>query len=198
MTAKKAVSHRIQKMCAERDMAANTLANRCGVPPSTVYSMPVVESQSPEIVSIQKTCGGRDISLRGFFDDPEPAIEQGDYRMFGHKFPGSRIRAVRLERKMAQEKLAEAAGVGVTHINHIETGNSIPGLQTLVDIINALGCTADELLCMEVRRSQPLLNNWLGGLVADCDDTEVKLITDMVTAMKSSMRWLRLSGEAGE
>ena len=181
-------------------MAANALANRCGVPPSTVYSMPVVESQSPEIVSIQKTCGGSDISLRGFFDDPEPAIEQGDYRyrMFGHKFPGSRIRAVRLERKMAQEKLAEAAGVGVTHINHIETGNSIPGLQTLVDIINALGCTADELLCMEVRRSQPLLNNWLGGLVADCDDTEVKLITDMVTAMKSSMRWLRLSGEAGE
>ena len=70
MTAKKAVSCRIQTLCVERDMAANTLANRCGVPPSTVYSMPVVESQSPEVVSIQKTSGGRDISLRGFFDDP--------------------------------------------------------------------------------------------------------------------------------
>ena len=75
--------------------------------------------------------------------------------MFNYKFLGSRIRAVRLERKMTQEKLAEAAGVGVTHISHIETGNSIPSLQTLVDIINALGCTADELLCMEVRQSRP-------------------------------------------
>lgn len=77
--------------------------------------------------------------------------------MFDYKFLGSRIRAVRIERKMTQEKLAEAAGVGVTHISHIETGNSIPSLQTLVDIINALGCTADELLCMEVRR--PALDN---------------------------------------
>lgn len=118
--------------------------------------------------------------------------------MFDYKFLGSRIRAVRLERKMAQEKLAEAAGVGVTHISHIETGNSIPSLQTLVDIINALGCTADELLCMEVRQSRPMLNNWLGELVSDCSDSEAKLITDMVVAMKASMRRLKLSGEASE
>ena len=60
------------------------------------------------------------------------------------------IRAVRLEKKLTQEKLAEAAGVGVTHISHIETGNSIPSLQVAVDIVNALGCSMDELLCMEV------------------------------------------------
>ena len=115
--------------------------------------------------------------------------------MFNYKFLGSRIRAVRLERK---EKLAEAAGVGVTHISHIETGNSIPSLQTLVDIINALGCTADELLCMEVRQSRPMLNNWLGELVSDCSDSEVKLITDMVVAMKASMRRLKLSDSTDE
>ena len=114
--------------------------------------------------------------------------------MFDYKFLGSRIRAMRLERKITQEKLAEAAGVGVTHISHIETGNSIPSLQTLVDIINALDCTADELLCMEVRQSRPMLNNWLGELVSDCSDSEVKLITDMVVAMKASMRRLKLSG----
>ena len=113
--------------------------------------------------------------------------------MFDYKFLGSRIRAMRLERKITQEKLAEAAGVGVTHISHIETGNSIPSLQTLVDIINALDCTADELLCMEVRQSRPMLNNWLGELVSDCSDSEVKLITDMVVAMKASMRRLKLS-----
>ena len=118
--------------------------------------------------------------------------------MFDYKFLGSRIRAMRLERKITQEKLAEAAGVGVTHISHIETGNSIPSLQTLVDIINALDCTADELLCMEVRQSRPMLNNWLGELVSDCSDSEVKLITDMVVAMTASMRRLKLSDSADE
>ena len=118
--------------------------------------------------------------------------------MFDYKFLGSRIRAMRLERKITQEKLAEAAGVGVTHISHIETGNSIPSLQTLVDIINALDCTADELLCMEVRQSRPMLNNWLGELVSDCSDSEVKLITDMVVAMKAAMRRLKLSDSTDE
>lgn len=118
--------------------------------------------------------------------------------MFDYKFLGSRIRTMRLERKITQEKLAEAAGVGVTHISHIETGNSIPSLQTLVDIINALDCTADELLCMEVRESRPMLNNWLGELVADCSDSEVKLITDMVVAMKASMRRLKITDNVDE
>ena len=31
---------------------------------------------------------------------------------------GSRIRAVRLERKMAQEQLANAVHLGVTHLSH--------------------------------------------------------------------------------
>ena len=62
--------------------------------------------------------------------------------MVDYKTLGSRIRAVRLEKKMTQEQLAEAVGVGVTHISHIETGNSIPSLQDMLDIINALGCSA--------------------------------------------------------
>ena len=70
--------------------------------------------------------------------------------MVDYKTLGSRIRAVRLEKKMTQEQLAEAVGVGVTHISHIETGNSIPSLQVMLDIINALGCSADELFCMEI------------------------------------------------
>lgn len=53
--------------------------------------------------------------------------------MVDYKTLGSRIRAVRLEKKMTQEQLAEAVGVGVTHISHIETGNSIPSLQVMLD-----------------------------------------------------------------
>ena len=110
--------------------------------------------------------------------------------MIDYKTVGQRIRTVRLQKKLTQEKLAEAAGVGITHISHIETGNSIPSLQLTVDIVNALGCSMDELLCMEVTQARPVRDNWLSELVADCSDVEVKLITDMALALKTSLRRL--------
>ena len=115
--------------------------------------------------------------------------------MVDYRDIGSRIRAVRLDQKMTQEQLAEAVGVGVTHISHIETGNSIPSLQVMIDIINALGCSADELLCIEVEQARPLLNSWLSDLVADCNTTEVKLITDTVVSLKNSLRRLKIAEE---
>ena len=113
--------------------------------------------------------------------------------MIDYKGIGSRIRAVRQERKMTQEQLAEAAGVGVTHISHIETGNSVPSLQVMVDIINALDCSADELLCVEINRARPLVNCWLTELVEDCSDTEIKMISDMVISLKSSLLRLKIT-----
>ena len=42
---------------------------------------------------------------------------------------GKRIRACRLAKGMTQEQLANEVGVVVTHISHIETGNSVPSLK---------------------------------------------------------------------
>ena len=42
---------------------------------------------------------------------------------------GKRIRACRLAKGMTQEQLANEVGVVVTHISHIETGNSVPSLE---------------------------------------------------------------------
>ena len=64
--------------------------------------------------------------------------------MFDYKFLGSRIRAMRLERKITQEKLAEAAGVGVTHISCFawKYGSRVPcsttGLASLFPIAATL------------------------------------------------------------
>lgn len=70
MDAKEAVARRIQALCLERDLAVNALANLCGVPPSTIYSMLNNKSKNPGIISIQKLCDGLEISVREFFDDP--------------------------------------------------------------------------------------------------------------------------------
>lgn len=80
MNAKEAVARRIQGLCLQRGIAVNALANLCGVPPSTVYSMLNKKSKNPGVVSIQKLCDGLEISVREFFDDPlfenlEPEIK---------------------------------------------------------------------------------------------------------------------------
>ena len=70
MNAKVAGARRIQELCVQRGLAINALANLCGVPPSTIYSMLNAKSQNPGIISIQKICDGLEISVREFFDDP--------------------------------------------------------------------------------------------------------------------------------
>lgn len=59
---------------------------------------------------------------------------------------GKRIRNMRSRKNMTQERLGELIGVGTTHVSHIETGNTMPSMKTFVRILNALECSADELL----------------------------------------------------
>lgn len=59
---------------------------------------------------------------------------------------GKRIRAMRVRKNITQERLGEMIDVGTTHVSHIETGNTMPSMKTFVKIINALECSADELL----------------------------------------------------
>lgn len=69
MNAKDAVGLRIQVLCAEHEITVNELARKCGVAPSTIYSMMNEKSKNPGVVSIQKICDGLDISVRDFFND---------------------------------------------------------------------------------------------------------------------------------
>ena len=113
--------------------------------------------------------------------------------MVDYKDIGARIRKHRLEKNLTQGQLAEAVGVGTTHISHIETGDTIPSLQVFIDIINTLECSADELLCIEVEKARPILTNWLTELTDDCSSTEIKVMKDMVMTLKETMRRLQIS-----
>lgn len=69
VNAKDAVGLRVQVLCAEYEITVNELARKCGVAPSTIYSMMNEKSKNPGVVSIQKICDGLDISVREFFND---------------------------------------------------------------------------------------------------------------------------------
>ncbi len=106
-----------------------------------------------------------------------------DYASIGFK-----IKEARLRKGITQEQLAEASGVGVTHISHLETGKGTVSLKVFIAIVNFLDCSADELLCKEITAARPVVDNWLVDLVADCDKTEIKIIADTVTALKQTLR----------
>ena len=69
MNTKNAVATRIIKLCNQKNIAINALANMSGISPSTLYSVLNEKSQNPGVVTIKKLCDGLEISLRQFFDD---------------------------------------------------------------------------------------------------------------------------------
>lgn len=106
-----------------------------------------------------------------------------DYKSIGYK-----VKQLRIQKGITQEQLAEAAGIGVPHMSHLETGSGTVSLKVFIAIVNHLECSADELLCKEIDTARPIVNNWLTELVSDCDQTEIKIITDTVSALKQTLR----------
>lgn len=105
-----------------------------------------------------------------------------------YKDIGQRIKEKRIEKGLTQEKLSELIGVGPSHMSHIESGSTVPSFDVFISILNALDCSADDLLCREAAAAKPLLNSWLSELVADCDSTETKILSDIVVAAKQTLR----------
>jgi transcriptional regulator with XRE-family HTH domain len=68
MTIKEAIGRRIMELSSQYDLSINGLANRAGIPPSTIYSMLNEKSKNPGVVTIQKICDGLEISVREFFN----------------------------------------------------------------------------------------------------------------------------------
>lgn len=106
---------------------------------------------------------------------------------------GQRVKKLRVAKKLTQDKLAEKINLSTPHMSHIETGNTKVSLPTLVLLANALDCTVDDLLCDSLDHARTEFENELSRELADCDDEEIRIITDIVIAMKKSLRKRRRS-----
>lgn len=71
MNVKDVVVKRFKKLCEERKIKINELANISGVTPSTAYSMMNTDRRDVSIVTIKKFCDGLEITLGEFFSTPE-------------------------------------------------------------------------------------------------------------------------------
>ena len=105
--------------------------------------------------------------------------------VLNYKRIGQRIRVIRRARKMTQAELAECANLSVPYVSHIENGIKQASLQAVVNIAEAMECTADKLLyenqpdCCGVW--QPELSEMLSG----CTASEQQFLLEVLSAIKN-------------
>ncbi|MBQ9774062.1 MAG: helix-turn-helix transcriptional regulator [Clostridia bacterium] len=99
---------------------------------------------------------------------------------------GQRIRKYRKAKGFSQEVLAEKVDISVTHLSHIETGNTKLSLSVLVDLANALEVQTDDLLSDAPSGRAKSLNE-LAEILDTCSTQQVRIITDIVKSMKIAL-----------
>ena len=98
---------------------------------------------------------------------------------------GQKIRKYRKAMGMSQEQLAECAEISVTHMSHIETGNTKLSLPVLVEIAKVLEVRTDDLL-FDSPSQKELSVKELTETLETCTANEIRIITDMTKALKIS------------
>lgn len=105
-----------------------------------------------------------------------------------YKAIGKRIKIARIKTDITQEQLAERIDISPTHISNIETGTTRVSLSTIVSIANALSVTVDDLLCDSVIHTKVQFERDIAALLDDCDEYEIRIVKDMVSSLKDTLR----------
>lgn len=93
-----------------------------------------------------------------------------------YKKLGKRIKTIRKERALTQEKLAEMTGLSNNYISNIETNRSIPSIDTLLKICNSLGVTPDFILLDSIYTSKEYLKDEIAVKLNKCSEKNIHLI----------------------
>ena len=101
---------------------------------------------------------------------------------------GQRIRLMRKRKGLTQLHLSELVGLSPTYISYIESGYKSMSLATFIEIANALNVTADELLIDSLENTVKVSNHELAALLSDCSEYEKKILLDVASAIKKSLR----------
>lgn len=100
---------------------------------------------------------------------------------------GQRIRKFRKAQGLSQEQLAEWAEISITHMSHIETGNTKLSLPVLVRIARALHTTTDDLLFAEPETQKKQGIAEIEETLGSCSPKETKIIAAIVKSAKAAM-----------
>lgn len=100
---------------------------------------------------------------------------------------GQRIRKNRKAHGLSQETLAEKVGISLTHMSHIETGNTKLSLPVLVAIATELDVRTDDLLYNEIETGRNSSIDSIIHILDTCTTQQIKIIENILKATKISL-----------
>ncbi len=109
-------------------------------------------------------------------------VEKTDYQKIG-----TRIREIRVKRRMSQADLAYTAHISLPHISDIELGKTKMSLATFLRVAEALQASTDGLLRPDVPEVKNIYQKELQDLLADCTPSEIDAIINIVKEVKAGM-----------
>ena len=98
---------------------------------------------------------------------------------------GKRISWFRNKANYSQENLCEKLDISRETLARIETSVRTPSLETLVNIANTLGISADDLLVDSLTHSVSTADSEIHQMLVECNKTEEEILTEMVKALKA-------------
>ena len=101
---------------------------------------------------------------------------------------GADVQQAREAVKISRRELAEKDGLSITHMSNIENGHSKLSLPMAVALANVLSVSVDEFLCDSVIHSKEVFSHEVQMLLEDCDDYEIRILTDLLKAAKDTIR----------
>ena len=100
---------------------------------------------------------------------------------------GQRIRKIRKAQGFSQETLAEQVGISVTHMSHIETGNTKLSLPVFVDLAEILDVRTDDLLYDGISAERSSTIDEIVQILNTCTAQQLKIIKNILKTTKISL-----------
>lgn len=108
---------------------------------------------------------------------------------------GRRICGYRRQKQLSQSRMAEMIDRSPTYVSYLENGIKHPSLETLVEIANALGVTADMLLGENLQQSESVAEEEYQKVLRDCDTGDRWIIVENAKALKHILSDARRAGD---
>ena len=100
---------------------------------------------------------------------------------------GQRIRRYRKACGLSQEALAGRVGISVTHMSHIDTGNTKLSLPVLAKIAEELSVGTDALLTDESKPDKAALSAEVREILDSFEAEELPVAIDVLRALRNAL-----------
>ena len=103
--------------------------------------------------------------------------------MFDQKLLGCRIRSLRVQRGLSQDRLGELAGLNGKYLGEVERGSSNISIVNLSKLADVLHVPLLSLLYIAHEQDRDELLKELNILLEDADDAQLKVIYRVIEAV---------------